>query len=124
MPPSCGKRDDSSVTTSPCGTKKNTAASTQSDRALGPDLAAVASHRSPTTATRLKRTRSRRPSARLSVEAESCASPRAAVSVIRSGLGTEDVAGLHEQRVVGAAVAAEAEARREVERFRSGPVVG
>src|SRR6476661_10932241 len=116
MPPSCGKRDDSSVTTSPCGTKKNTAASTQSASALGPDLAAVASQRSPTTATRLKRTRSRRPSARLSVEAESCASLRAAVSVIPSGLEAEDVTGLHEQRVIGAAVAAESEARRKVER--------
>src|SRR3954470_16543013 len=61
MPPSCGKRDESSVTTSPCGTKKSNPASTQSASALGPAFAAVASHRRPTTATRLKSTRSRSP---------------------------------------------------------------
>src|SRR6476660_1839096 len=114
MPPSWGKRDDSSVTTSPCGTKKNTAASTQSASALGPDLAAVASQRSPTTATRLNSTRSRSPSARCSVEAASCASARAADSDIclglESGLEPEEIARLHEQRVVRAAVATEAEA--------------
>src|SRR3954471_13507696 len=64
MPPSSGKRDESSATTSPCGTKKNRAARIHSPIALGPDLAAVASHRSPSTATRLNNTRSRSPSAR------------------------------------------------------------
>src|SRR5690348_8150901 len=73
MPPSSGKRDESSVTTSPCGTKKNSAASSQSAIALGPALAAVASQRSPSTATRLNSTRSRSPSARSS---EAVSSPR------------------------------------------------
>src|SRR3954469_2327677 len=73
MPPSSGNRDESSVTTSPCGTKKNSAASSQSAMALGPALAAVASQRSPSTATRLNNTRSRSPSARSS---DGASSPR------------------------------------------------
>src|SRR3954469_2346132 len=71
MPPSSGNRDESSVTTSPCGTKKSNAASSQSVSALGPALAAVASQRSPSTATRLNNTRSRSPSARSSEAARS-----------------------------------------------------
>src|SRR5678815_758276 len=66
MPPSSGKRDESSPTTSPCGTKKKSAASSQSAIALGPAFAAVASQRRPSTATRLNNTRSRSPSPRSS----------------------------------------------------------
>ena len=66
MPPSSGKRDESSPTTSPCGTKKKSAARSHSAIALGPALAAVASHLSPSTATRLNSTRSRSPRARFS----------------------------------------------------------
>src|SRR5678816_2502224 len=71
MPPSSGKRDESSPTTSPCGTKKKSAASSQSAIALGPAFAAVASQRRPSTATRLNNTRSRSPSARSSEGAPS-----------------------------------------------------
>src|SRR5712675_1580335 len=130
MPPSCGKRDASSVTTRPCGMKKNTAASTQSASALGPALPAVASHRKPTTAARLKRTRSRRPSARGSALSgtASAGRPEAGAlretSVIRGRLEAEQVAGLHEEGVVGAIVPVEPDAARELERLRQRTHVG
>src|SRR3954465_13103058 len=121
MPPSCGKRDESSVTTSPCGTKKNTAASSQSTSALGPALPAVASHRRPTTATRLKSTRSRSPRVRgstVSGVASGAAVALRVMSVIREGSEAEQVARLQEERVVGAREAAQAEAARKLERLR------
>src|SRR5712671_5870269 len=128
MPPSCGKRDASSVTTSPCGMKKNSAASTHSASALGPALPAVASHRSPTTATRLKRTRSRRPSTRGSALSEGASAGRAEAlretSVIRGRLEAEQVAGLQEEGVVGAVVPVEPDAARELERLRQRTHVG
>src|SRR6476620_3307626 len=108
MPPSCGKRDASSVTTSPCGTKNKSPASIQSAIALGPAFAAVESHRRPTTATRLKRTRARSPSARLRV-------PSSAGSFISQ---PEQVRCLHEERIVRPIVAVEAKARRKLERLR------
>src|SRR5690349_8274723 len=87
MPPSSGKRDESSVTTSPCGTKKNSAASSQSAIALGPALAAVASQRSPSTATRLNNTRSRSPSARSSDGTSSrCGTSRSDVPASLTGM--------------------------------------
>src|SRR5262249_41577998 len=66
MPPTFGKRDESSITTSPCGTKKKIAASTHKTRVTGPALADVARCRRPSTATRFIRTRSPSLSARTS----------------------------------------------------------
>src|SRR6185369_3839544 len=107
MPPSSGKRDESSVTTSPCGTKKNSAASSQSVSALGPALAAVASQRSPSTATRLNNTRSRSPSARSSDGTSSrCVASRsdvpASLTGMRSLLRDRQVADVNVEVVVHA----------------------
>src|SRR5205823_14057739 len=59
MPPSFGNRDDSSITASPCGMKKKTAAISHISNDPGPNLAVVPRCLRPRTATRLKRTRSR-----------------------------------------------------------------
>src|SRR5206468_3102789 len=106
MPPSSGNRDESSVTTSPCGTKKNSAASSQSASALGPALAAVASQRSPSTATRLNNTTSRSPSARSSEAAPSARSDErssdapAWLTAVRSLLRDRQVADVDVEIVV------------------------
>src|SRR5438552_805327 len=52
------------MTASPCGTKKRMAANTHNVKELGPALAAVATHGTPITATRLKSTKSRKVRAR------------------------------------------------------------
>src|SRR6266576_3779573 len=59
MPPSFGNRDDSSITASPCGMKKNTAAINHISNDPGPNFAVVPRCRRPRTATRLNRMRSR-----------------------------------------------------------------
>src|SRR5947207_10114216 len=59
MPPSFGNRDDSSITASPCGMKKKTAAISHINNDPGPNFAVVPRCLRPRTATRLKRTRSR-----------------------------------------------------------------
>src|SRR5215813_3587323 len=66
MPPTFGKRDESSITTNPCGTKKKIAATTHRTSVTGPALADVARCRRPSTATRFIRTRSLSLSARTS----------------------------------------------------------
>src|SRR5262244_482387 len=50
MPPMFGKRDESSITTNPCGTKKKIAAITHRTSVTGPALAEVARCRRPSTA--------------------------------------------------------------------------
>src|SRR5215475_10189970 len=66
MPPEAGKREDNSITTRPCGTKKKIAANTHSVNVAGPAIAAVPRCRNPKTATRLNRIKSRNLSARTS----------------------------------------------------------
>src|SRR5215510_13778098 len=66
MPPEAGKREDSSITARPCGTKKKIAANTHSVNVAGPAIAVVPRCRNPKTATRLNRIKSRRLSARTS----------------------------------------------------------
>src|SRR5215510_266856 len=66
MPPTLGKRDESSITTNPCGTKKKIAASSHRTSVTGPALADVARCRKPSTATRFNKTRSPSLSARTS----------------------------------------------------------
>src|ERR1043166_4596389 len=68
MPPSFGKRDDSSITAIPCGMKKNTAAINHISNDPGPNFAVVPRCLRPRTATRLNNTKSRSLSARTSRE--------------------------------------------------------
>src|SRR2546423_13471958 len=108
--------------------KKNSAARTHRASALGPALPAVASHRRPTTATRLNSTRSRRPSARGSVISGAVPPPTASLegggaapctaSVIRGVLEAEQGAGLHEESGVGAIVPTGPQTARGLERLR------
>src|SRR3954462_8748883 len=59
MPPSSGKAEESWMTARPCGMKNSAAARSHRASVPGPAFAAVATQGSPTTATRLNRTRSR-----------------------------------------------------------------